>query len=62
MEKQELLKLASDLEALSNQDLSDIDALSVYKQLEKEARAKVDEDKIRTTIISLIDSMQEYTL
>ena len=62
MEKQELLKLASDLEALSNQDLSDIDALSVYKQLEKEARAKVDEDEIRNTVISLIDSMQEYTL
>lgn len=62
MEKQELLKLAADLEALSTQDLSDIDALTLYRQMEKEARAKVDEDKARSTVVSLIDSMQGHSL
>ena len=62
MKREELLKLASDLEALSSQDFSDIDALSIYKQLVKEAKAKVNDEEINQALISIMDKMQEYAI
>lgn len=60
--KEEMLKLASELEALTDQDLSEIDANSLYKELQKEASLSVDELGIQQAIISCIDSMGRYTI
>ncbi len=60
--KDEMLKLATDLEALADQDLSDISAETLYEQLKKEASLTVEDDKILEAVVSCIDSMGRHSL
>jgi hypothetical protein len=62
IDKEEMLKLASEIEALSDEDLSGISISSLYSRLKKEAELSVDEDSIREAIVGCIDSMREYSL
>lgn len=62
MKKADLLKLAEDLEALSNDNLSDTSIADLYKRLKKEAQSKVDDNAILEDLKEVINSMGELQI